>query len=111
MTMIIPASAAWRSALYVRGVMCLCGSGVRSVPSRSIARRRYMYYSCIDEPVKTERSIYYPSISGCLRGLQEKSLANTLMLLCSATLLKISCTHILADVPLNHYHLSLRRFV
>src|SRR5947207_1317995 len=44
-TMIIPVSAAWRNALYVRGVMCLCGSGVRRVPSRSIASRRYMYYS------------------------------------------------------------------
>src|SRR6266566_1395828 len=51
-TMIIPASAAWCSALYVRGVMCLCGGGVRRVPSRSIANRRYMQYSLVDNNVK-----------------------------------------------------------
>src|SRR6266705_6308967 len=80
-TMMIPASAAWRNALYVRGVMCSCGSGVRSVPSRSIANRRYMYYSCVDDLVQTEHSILYASISGFLRGLQEWSRDNTLMLL------------------------------
>src|SRR5437667_3970881 len=79
-TMIIPASAAWRNALYVRGVMCLCGSGVRSVPSRSIASRRYMYYSWVADPIKTEHSILYASISGFLRGLQEWSLDYTLKL-------------------------------
>src|SRR5437667_1663609 len=79
-TMTIPATTACRNALYVRGVMCLCGSGVRSVPSRSIASRRYMYNSWVADPIKTEHSILYASISGFLRGLQEWSLDYTLKL-------------------------------
>src|SRR5216683_4103027 len=70
-TIITSALAAWRNALYVRGVICLCGSGVRSVPSRSIASRRYMSDSWVDNAVNVELSLLYPSISGLLRGLQE----------------------------------------